>query len=202
MHGDPKTASAIMEGCCTQFGMQAKELNRKRQLTKEAAEDLMKKLAAAPPEAHAQFASTFKARSKRPLLSKFDTALLPPINPTGVNAIPWELLAETAIDKKFHPTFAKYLKELDGKQVSLTGYMQPLSEEQDLAVFMFIEYPVGCWYCEMPEITQIVFVEMPKNKTATYRRSIMRLTGRLTLNATDPEDFLYTIHDAKIVEVD
>jgi tetratricopeptide (TPR) repeat protein len=202
VHGDFKTAAAIMEGCSTQYGMQAKELNRKRQVTKEAAEDQAKKMAAAGPTEHDQFASTLKARSKRPLATKFDTSALPPISATAVNMLPWALLGETAVDKKFRPTFAKYMQELDGKLVSLTGFMQPLSEELDLAVFMFIEYPVGCWYCEMPETTQIVFVELAANKTTTFARTMMRVTGRLSLNSTDPEDFLYTIRNAKVSEVD
>jgi tetratricopeptide (TPR) repeat protein len=202
MHGDLRTAAAIMEGCCTQYGMQAKELNRKRQATKEAAEEQAKKIAAAGPTEHDQFASTLKARSKRPLIARFDTSTLPPVSATAVNPLPWALLGETAVDKKFRPTFAKYLQELDGKLVSLTGFMQPLSEELDLAVFMLIEYPVGCWYCEMPETTQIVFVELPAGKTTTFARTMMRVTGRMSLNSTDPEDFLYTIRNAKVSEVD
>jgi hypothetical protein len=202
VHGDLRTAANIMEGCCTQYGMQARELNRKRQLTKEAAEDLAKKITAAGPTEHEQFASTLKARSKRPLATKFDTSTLPPISATAVNAVPWALLGETTVDKKFRPTFAKYLHDLDGKLVSLTGFMQPLTEDLDLALFMLIEYPVGCWYCEMPETTQIVFVELPAGKTTTYGRTMMRVTGRLSLNSTDPEDFLYTIRNAKVSEVD
>jgi tetratricopeptide (TPR) repeat protein len=202
LHGDLRIAAAMMEGCVTQFGMQSKELGRKRQLTQLAAEEQAKKLAASGPGEHREHASTLKARSKRPLLTKLDESSLPPISATAVNALPWVLLGETHVDKKFRPTFARYLQELDGKLVSLIGFMQPLSEELDVAVFMMIEYPVGCWYCEMPETTQIVFVELPANKTATYTRSMVRVTGRLVLNATDPEDFFYTIRNAKVTEVD
>ena len=30
---------------------------------------------------------------------------------------------------------------------------------------MLIEYPVGCWYCEMPDVTAIVLVDLPEGKT-------------------------------------
>src|SRR5439155_19024033 len=119
-----------------------------------------------------------------------------------VNALPWPLLAETALDRKHRPTFPKYLKELDGKRVTVQGFMQPLRDDPDVAAFMFIEYPVGCWYCEMPELTGIVYVELPAGKSTAYTRGIVRVTGRLTLNPTDPEDFLYTLRQAKVAQVD
>jgi hypothetical protein len=68
--------------------------------------------------------------------------------------------------------------------------------------FMFIEYPVGCWYCEMPDTASIVYVELPTGKTATYQRGLVRVVGRLTLNTNDPEDFLYAIRDARVGSVD
>jgi hypothetical protein len=54
----------------------------------------------------------------------------------------------------------------------------------------------------MPETTGIIFVELPEGKTFTYTRGLLRVTGRLHLNATDPEDFLYHIRDAKVAEAD
>src|SRR5262249_2855430 len=113
-----------------------------------------------------------------------------------------ELLGETSVDLKFRPTFPKYLKELDGKLVSLTGFMQPLSDDPDTGAFMFIEYPVGCWYCETPDVTSIVYVELPVGKTAAIARGLVRITGRLPLNASDPEDFLYAVRQASVGGVD
>ena len=114
--------------------------------------------------------------------------------------LPWTVVTETVVDRKFRPSFPKYLKELDGKQVRLTGFMQPLGEGQEGNAFLLIEYPVGCWYCEMPEATGIVLVELADGKTREATRGKLRITGRLTLNSTDPENFLYTIKDAKAVE--
>jgi hypothetical protein len=196
MHGDLSTAAAIMEGCVTQFGMQSKELGHRRQLTQEAIEARSEK------GEHDTKATTFQARSKQPLLTRLDESLLPPINPTGVNAVPWTVIGETTVDRKAKPSFAKYLKDLDGKQVSLMGFMQPLGGEQELTMFMFIENPVGCWYCEMPEPTEIVFVELPAGKSTQFTDGMVRVTGTLVLNTTDPEEFLYTLRDAKVAEVD
>ena len=81
--------------------------------------------------------------------------------------------------------------------------MEPLSDDQqDNASFLLIEYPVGCWYCEMPEPTGIVLVELAAGKTRETTRGKLRITGKLFLNAKDPEDFLYTIKDAQAVQTD
>jgi hypothetical protein len=194
--GDVKTAAAIMDGCVTEFGLADPDLRKHRQLTRAAADELKGKTV------HKEHLTAFKARSQRPLLSRLDATPLPPISDSGINNIPWDVLGQTTVDNKFRPTFAQYLKDLNGRQVALNGYIQPLGESTDLAAFMFIEYPVGCWYCEMPETTGIIYVEMPRGKTAFYRRGVVRVVGRLQLNATDPEDFLYAIRQAKVTEVD
>ncbi len=204
-HGDVKTAAAIMDGCVTEFGLQSSELRRHRQAVRAAADELAK--APVPSgdsvkAAHEGHAGLLRPRSKRPLLSHLDTAKLPPINAAGVTPLPWTVLAETAVDRHYKPTFAKYLQELDGKQISLNGFMQPLGEDLELARFMLIEYPVGCWYCEMPELTGIVLVELPAGKTTSYTRGQVKVAGKLTLNANDPEKFLYTIGKAKVTEAD
>ena len=54
-------------------------------------------------------------------MNKLDAASLPPISDTGVNPLPWTVLAETTLDRQFKPTFAKYLHELDGICASHTS---------------------------------------------------------------------------------
>ena len=204
-HGDVKTAASIMDGCVTEFGLRAADLRQHRQAVRAAADELAKKTGPGGEDAklaHEGHVGGAKPKSSRPLLSKLDPGTLPPISATGVNALPWAVLADTTVDRKFKPTFPKYLQELDGKQVALTGFLQPLGEELEAGSFMLIEYPVGCWYCEMPEVTGIVFIELPAGKTKTYTRSLVKVVGKLQLNATDPENFLYTLSAAKVLEAD
>jgi hypothetical protein len=200
-HGDVRTAAAMMDGCVTQFGLHDPELRQRRRLARAAADALPKQVVG-DKTAHEGHVGTLPARSKRPLLTRLDQSALPPVSATGVNGLPWALLNETTVDRKFRPTFAKYLHELDGRQVTLNGFMQPLSEDLEVASFMLIEYPVGCWYCEMPEVTGIIYVELPPGQTTNFARGLIRVTGRLSLNATDPEEFLYSIRQAKVGEVD
>jgi hypothetical protein len=200
--GDVKTAASMMDGCVTAFNMNNKELRAHRHLLREAADKLAKATVGPKMEHEEKHTSAWPARSKRPLLTRLDNSPLPAISATEINVMPWELLAETSVDKKFRPTFANYLKELDGKQVRLTGFMQPLSEDAEATAFMFIEYPVGCWYCEMPDVTSIVYVELPPGKSTAIARGMVRITGRLQLNANDPEDFLYAIRQATVGGID
>jgi tetratricopeptide (TPR) repeat protein len=197
-HGDVKTSAAILEGCVSELGLNARELRRHRQTARAAADALGD--ASGHEDGHNL--GMLKTRSRRPLLGRVNFAELPAISDTAVNALPWAVVTETTLDRKYKPTFPKYLKDLDGKQVALSGFMQPLDENNEVATFMLIEYPVGCWYCETPETTGIVYVEMPAGKTANLTRGLVKITGTLKLNATDPEDFLYTVSKAKLSEAE
>jgi hypothetical protein len=202
VHGDVTTAAAIMDGCVTEFNMRGDELRAHRQAMRAESDARAARADKTNPADHEGSAGPLKPKSSRPLVTKLDQAPLPGIDPKGVNAIPWSVVTETTLDRRFKPTFTKYLKELDGKQVQLTGYMQPLGDDVECTAFMLIEYPVGCWYCEQPDMVGIVFIELPENKSHTATRGRIRVTGKLVLNATDPENFLYTLHDAKVEEIE
>jgi hypothetical protein len=201
--GDVPTAAAIMDGCVTEFGLRAPALLAHRQAMRTAADDLARSGGTTTRATHSEsHVGSLKTRSSRPLARRADEPVLPPVDPKGVNSIPWSVVSETIIDHEYRPTFGKYLKELDGKRVELTGYMQPLGDDLEVAAFLLIEYPVGCWYCEMPGIANIILVEQPPGKTRHLTRGAVRVTGVLRLNSSDPENFLYTIKDAKVVEAE
>lgn len=199
--GDVRNAAAMFDGCVIQFGLENKELRRHRLIVRAAADELAQ---AGSKEAHEEkHAGTIAFRSKRPLVTRLDSTPLPPVSANEINVVPWEAFAETIVEaKKFKPRFSKYLEELDGKDISLFGFMQPLGEGTEMASFLFLENPIGCWFCEMPELTGILLVELPAGKTATFQRSLVRVVGRLALNRSDPEDFLYGMRDARVSGVD
>lgn len=196
-HGDIRTAAAVMDGCVTEFGLGAPELRRHRRRMRAAIE----RLAKAPPttrQDHKGHAGLLKTRSSRPLVDRLANRALPPIKGDGINALPWNVVTQTTVDRRFRPTFPKYLRELDGKQVALSGFMQPLGNDLEMGTFLLIEYPVGCWYCETPELSAMVLVEMPPGKSRTFSRNLVQVTGKLKLNAADPEDFLYSLQGAVV----
>lgn len=199
-YGDIPSAAAMTDGCVTHFGMDNPLLRKHRQILRDAVDQLPRP--AVGSEHETKHVGTLAFRSRRPLISQSLAGTLPPIDAKGVNPIPWELFGETTIEKPFKVSFPKYLQELSGKQIAMTGFMYPLREDPDMSAFLFIEAPVGCWYCEMPETTGILFVELPAGKTVRYQRGLVRITGRLSLNSDDPEEFLYTVKDAKVGSLD
>jgi hypothetical protein len=196
VHGDVRTAAAILDGCVAEFAMSAPDLRKRRQLYRAAADEQAKK-----PE-HEQHKITFNGKSSRPLLRAFDESSLPAIKAQGVNLLPWQVLAATTIDAKGRPMFMKYLEQLDGKTVTLTGFMQPVRNELSVTGFLMLEYPVGCWFCETPEATGLINVELKEGKTAELRKGLVKVTGTLSLNRTDPETYLFNVKEARIGEAD
>jgi hypothetical protein len=198
-HGDVRTAAAIMDGC-VEFGIRSQVLREHRRAVRTAADALGTRGKPGDKAAHEEHSSAFKTRSSRPLASKLDQAPLPPIDAKGVNAIPWSVVTETTVDRHYQPTFPKYLQELNGKRIALSGYMQPLGDDPEGTSFLFIENPVGCWFCEMPDLTGIVFVELAAGKTKAFTRGQIKVTGKLKLNDKDPENFLYTLTEADVAD--
>ena len=197
-HGDARTAAAILDGCVTEFGMGSPDLRKRRQIYRAEAD----RIAKLPDAEHAKYKGDLVTRSPRPLVRKFDPSLLPAIRPDDVNALPWPVLTETTVAAPFKPKFMKYLEDLNGKRVALTGFMQPLGGDLEVTGFMLIEYPVGCWFCETPDPSGILFVALPRGKTTPVKRGLVKVEGKLKLNRTDPEEFLYTLEDARIGEAD
>lgn len=201
--GDEASAAAILEGCVSEFGL-SDPLLREHRVAYRGASD---KLAKDPPgsrtdqqSVHAGHgnAGTIRYKSQRPLIRQASLLKLPLINPTGVNQLPWSVLSETALEKPFRVTFHQHLKQLDGKRVVLTGFVQPTGDAIDQSAVLLIEYPIGCWFCEVPEPTGIILVEPPTDKTIRLTRDAVRVEGILKLNSKDPEEFLYSIVDAKV----
>jgi hypothetical protein len=191
-YGDVRSAAAALDGCVTEFALGAPDLRKRRQLYRAAADELAKK------PGHEQHRGTLKTKSSRPLVRAFDEALLPAIADDKVNALPWPVLAATTVNAKGQPTFAKYLDKLDGKTVSLTGFMQPTKDELTVSAFLLLEYPVGCWFCETPDPTGLLSVELKAGKTTEFKRGLVKVTGTLVLNRDNPEGYLFSLKDARL----
>jgi tetratricopeptide (TPR) repeat protein len=199
-YGDARTAASLMEGCVVQFGMTNRDLRRRRLLLKEAVAKLPPVPLGDKAGHQPGHAGSLAFRSRKPLISGLVETALPPISDAGVNPVPWEVFTSTAYEGKFPPKYSSYMKDLGGKRISLTGFLQPLNDEG--TAFLLIEFPVGCWYCEMPEFTGIILLDPPAGDTIRFERGLQRVVGRLSLNTNDPEDFLFTLREAKIAPID
>jgi hypothetical protein len=195
-YGDVRAAANCLDGCVTEFALAAPDL-RARRLKFRAAADELAKL----PD-HERHRGTLKVKSTRPLVKAFDESRLPAIRADRSNPLPWPVLAATTIGPKGVPKFADHLDKLDGKTVTVTGYMQPTKDAAAQAEFLLLEYPVGCWFCEQPDPLGLVSVELKAGTTAEYRRGLVKLTGTLALNRDNPEAYLFELKDARVGEAD
>jgi hypothetical protein len=68
--------------------------------------------------------------------------------------------------------------------------------------FMLLENPLGCYFCTAPEPTGIVLIEMKAGTREPFNLEPVRYQGTLRLNASDPNDFIFVITDARPIAFD
>lgn len=195
--GDVRTAANILDGVI-EGGLTCKEVRERRRIYR-AESDRIAKL---PDEEHAKYRGDIEFRSTKPYQRSLDTTKLPEIRVDGINYLPWFVVNETVIGKPFRPKMHKHLTQLDGKKVSMVGYMQPLTLDSDANAFLLVEHPVGCWFCETPDPASILLVNLKAGKLTTIQKGQVKVIGVLRLNTTDPEEFLYTLTEAQVIDPD
>ena len=194
-HGDVRTAANLLDGAVIELGLSNEEARTRRARYRAAADELAK-LAE-----HGTHKGTLKFASSRVFKSLIDESKLPKVDPKGTNPLPWSALAETALTKKFEPKFLKYIADLEGKSVMFTGFLAP-TRNDGLAEFLVTESPIGCWFCESPGATQVIWVELAEGKTFDFTRRPIQVTGKLELNRTDAESHLFRVTGAKVKGVE
>ncbi len=188
--GDVRTAANLLDGCVTELGLKSEDARERRKRYRTAADDL-DRAADHKPFDGVKFASA------RVFPRRFDTSRLPPIDRTRPNPLPWGALDETEIGRKFTVTFLPHVAVLDGLTVSVSGYMQP-AKADEVSEFVLTEFPVGCWFCDSPGLTQLVQVATDSGKPVPQVRGMVTVTGKLALNRTDPERLLFAVTDAAV----
>lgn len=202
IYGDLANASTLIDLCIGEYGMSDTLLRQSRQAILAAQDGNAPVAQTKAEQMHSGHGSgaRLEFRSRRPLVQKpLDVSKLASGTAGQASLLVWPILAETAADpRQFKPTFHAYLQKLEDKPVSLTGFLQPLTDDLDCTSFLLVEYPIGCWYCTAPDLTGIVFVSMKPGSTVRFTRDVLTVTGTLKLNSTDPNEFLFTINDAAV----
>ena len=120
----------------------------------------------------------------------------------------WTTLARVTFTKEYDellglkvdkPVFAKAVKDLDGERISLRGYVIPTEGYKSHTEFVFSAYPYSmCFFCggAGPETVVEVYAAEPID----YSPDAITLSGRLVLNADDPNALMYRLEDAALAE--
>ncbi len=120
----------------------------------------------------------------------------------------WSTLARVTFTKEYDellglkvdkPVFSKAVKDLDGKQVTLKGYVIPTEGYKSHKEFVFSAYPYSsCFFCggAGPETVVEVLAKAP----VEYSADAITLSGKLRLNSSDPNALMYTLEEAAVVK--
>lgn len=122
--------------------------------------------------------------------------------------IVWKTLADVSFKAKFnkefqmdfmYPVFGPGVRRLEGKELIISGYMIPLDVKAGLYAVSEFTY-ASCFFCGAAGVESVVslkFADKPRRFRTDEFRSIQ---GRLELNSTNVNDFIYVFRDAKLAD--
>ena len=103
--------------------------------------------------------------------------------------------------------FPEELQNLDGKKVSLIGFMAPFDSLEDMSKCMMVPSYVGCTFCTPPNLRQVVFVTQgaesseetyPFIEEPSYVTGIFRITNSDSTHEGKNQGFVYSIENAEV----
>lgn len=130
----------------------------------------------------------------------------------------WKTLLKLRFDVKyderiddivFQPIFTDDIRALEGKEITLKGYIlphditqmggNPNKAKNDGSMFIFSAFPAAtCFYCGGAGPESVV--EVLPSKAIPYNKNIVSIKGKLELNATDFLRLSYRLTNARLVE--
>ena len=136
--------------------------------------------------------------------SRSSDELLPVINfPLLGKARPIDLIDMTL-------SFPESIKKLDGRRVSLIGFMAPFDSLDDMSRCMIVPSYVGCTFCSPPNLRQVVFISQGEkdpsaNETysfiedPSYVTGIFRISHPKSEHEGKKQGFVYSLENAKVI---
>lgn len=121
---------------------------------------------------------------------------------------PWKTLSKVTIEKRFdetlnfeidYPTFSEDILLLDGKSITMEGWIIPLDELRGENYFVLSALPfANCFFCggAGPETVMEVF----SKKEISFTEKKIKVRGTLSINADDPLQLMYILNDAELID--
>ncbi|WP_018476043.1 hypothetical protein [Echinicola pacifica] len=117
----------------------------------------------------------------------------------------WKTLTEVTYEigndeygELYLPVFSENIQKMEGKEVSADGYIIPFEGMFKPEHIILSSLPLAeCFFCGSggPETVMEVMLEDP----IEYTSKRVKVTGKLKLNAKDPEKLMYILTEAKLV---
>ena len=124
------------------------------------------------------------------------------------NIITWELLKNVEFDEIWSeefqayymvPKFSESVKELDGKEVQIRGFIIPVDIVQDYYVLSANPYS-SCFFCGQAGPESVMEIQMIKKYEGLRMDQVITYRGTLKLNVDDIYQLNYILEDAEIIE--
>ena len=120
----------------------------------------------------------------------------------------WKTLSKITYKKEFDelmgfkidkPVFSEPIKALEGKEITIKGYVIPIEGYKSHKEFVFSQFPYNmCFFCggAGPETVMEVLALEP----VKYTTDPIVLKGKLKLNSEDINRLMYKIVDVRLVK--
>ena len=124
------------------------------------------------------------------------------------NIITWELLKDVEFDEIWSeefqayymvPKFSKSVKEMDGKEVQIRGFIIPVDIVQDYYVLSANPYS-SCFFCGQAGPESVMEIQMIKKYEGLRMDQVITFQGTLRLNINDIYQLNYILEEAQIIE--
>jgi hypothetical protein len=122
--------------------------------------------------------------------------------------ISWDNLKDVTFKKKWYaeesiymlyPTFGPNLAKLDGKDVTIKGYVIPVDLESGLYVLSAFPYSM-CFFCGGAGPESVMSLKFKKNGKRYKTDEVQTFKGKLKLNANDIYELNYILQDAEDID--
>lgn len=132
-------------------------------------------------------------------------------NPAQQGLQTWKELAKVKLEMRFdeefqldveYPVFSESVKSLEGKEITVSGYLVPLEElgrESSEQFFILSSLPFNlCFFCGNagPETVMEVF----SVDRVRFSTDLITIRGKLKLNDSDPMRLMYILTEARQVK--
>lgn len=120
--------------------------------------------------------------------------------------ITWETLSKVSFKKKIHaidggwyshPFFGKEILALNGKEVSIKGFVFPFNTGEELYFLSAFPYS-SCFFCGGAGPESVIQLELKKGQRTFKMDEVVRFKGKLLLNYDNLEQLNYVLQEAEI----
>jgi len=124
------------------------------------------------------------------------------LTPTLVS---WKTLSDVKFEKKWddqegmyvlYPSFGNSVKNLEGKEIRISGYVIPVDYNENFYVLSAFPYS-SCFFCGGAGPESVMSLKF-KNKSERFKTDTrIEVTGTLELNSSDIYEMNYILRDAE-----